>query len=153
MSNGGAGNDDGRSGDNQNKQSTGDEVKSKRKSARIAQLEAESIPKLSASPEIKEGRKSSKPGSVSGNGNTVFVEPELAAPTPSYTGLPLEEFPSNKIKKESLWPAKYRRTKSSDSSRESTATPGDEIDNNKVEADYQHNLKTSLSENLAQESN
>lgn len=152
MSNGGAGNDGGRSGDNQNKQSTGDEVKSKRKSARIAQLEAESIPKLSASPEIKEGRKSSKPGSVSGNGNTVFVEPELAAPTPSYTGLPLEEFPSNKIKKESLWPAKYRRTKSSDSSRESTATPGDEIDNNKVEADYQHNLKTSLSENLAQES-
>ena len=99
MSNGGAGNDAGRSGDNQNKQSTGDEVKSKRKSARIAQLEAESIPKLSASPEIKEGRKSSKPGSVSGNGNTVFVEPELAAPTPSYTGLPLEEFPSNKIKR------------------------------------------------------
>ena len=41
MSNGGAGNNGGRSGDNQNKQSTGDEVKSKRKSARIAQLEAD----------------------------------------------------------------------------------------------------------------
>lgn len=151
-SNGGAEINGGRSGANQNKQSTGDESKSKRKSARIAQLEAELIPKLSASPEIKGGPKASKPGSVSGNGNTVFVEPELAAPTPSYTGLPLEEFPSNKIKKESLWPAKYRRTRSSDSSRESTATPGDEIENNKVEAYYQNNLKTSLSEDLAQES-
>ncbi|MCH0629225.1 hypothetical protein JNB11_04530 [Kocuria palustris] len=36
-------------------------------------------------------------------GTPLFVEPELAKPEPSYTGLPLEDPPPAKIKRELLW--------------------------------------------------
>lgn len=35
-----------------------------------------------------------------------FTEPEVATPQPIYTGLPLEAFPTAKIKKDSLWSVK-----------------------------------------------
>lgn len=38
------------------------------------------------------------------NGSSEFIEPKLADPRPSYSGLPLEAFPNTKIKKDSLWP-------------------------------------------------
>ncbi|KAI5960743.1 uncharacterized protein KGF55_004313 [Candida pseudojiufengensis] len=133
----------------------------KRKSRRIAQLG--NVPTLSASPNIKE--LSSQVISDSEESQNVepitlpFIEPDLAIPTPSYTGQPLEEFPSAKIKKESLWPAKLRRKKGKDSetndknNRESSLSIDEENDNNiKIEQEYKSNLQTPITHNIVQES-
>ncbi|KAI5970754.1 hypothetical protein CANMA_000173 [Candida margitis] len=133
---------------------------SKRKSSRLAQLEVNTTPKLSASPNIKETGlvdviSDSDASSISLGQETKFTEPELAPPTPSYTGLPLEEFPSAKIKKESLWPQKLKRAKGkdSDSSREVSQTPEtDGIKEQKLEARYRSQLKTPVTRDITNES-
>ncbi|CAI5760184.1 unnamed protein product [Candida verbasci] len=69
-----------------------------RKSARLAE-----IPKLKSSPNIIENKTNNNKLIETKNSRKIFIEPELASPCPSYTGLPLEEPPSAKIKKEALW--------------------------------------------------
>ncbi|KAL6451548.1 RCO1 Transcriptional regulatory protein RCO1 [Candida maltosa Xu316] len=106
----------------------------KRKSARIAQLEASSTPKLAASPNIKE--KTQK----------TFIEPPLAAPKPGITGVPLENFPPHKVKKESLWPAKLRRNANGNgngngSGGGSSKEESPSLEILEVESSYQKNLK------------
>lgn len=133
---------------------------SKRKSTRLAQLEVNNILKLSASPYIKENEKveiisDSEASLISSGQDTKFTEPELAPPTPSYTGLPLEEFPSAKIKKESLWPQKLRRGKGRglDSSREVSQAPEiDEVKEEKLEELYRSQLKTPITQDITNES-
>lgn len=52
-------------------------------------------------------------GVVQKGGTKEFVEPNLAQPSPAYTGLPMEEFPNAKIKRESLWgPGKKKHWRS-----------------------------------------
>ena len=118
------------------------DVGSKRKSARIAQIEETSTPTLSASPEIRESLRidldlhlnlDSVEEKISTNGNE-FVEPPLAPPSPSYTGLPLEEFPTAKIKKELLWPikkkSKSKEAESIDNGNYSSSNKNGNISNN-----------------------
>ncbi|KAI5949614.1 hypothetical protein KGF54_005492 [Candida jiufengensis] len=135
-----------------------------RKSKRIAKLG--NIPKLSASPDIKE-LLSSQIISDSEESQKVeeitipFIEPQLAAPSPIFTGQPLEEFPSTKVKKESLWPAKLRRKKAKENDqnninnndRESSLSNDDESNNNiKIELNYKSNLQTPRTHDIVEES-
>ncbi|KAG7660612.1 uncharacterized protein J8A68_005878 [[Candida] subhashii] len=169
--------------------------KLKRKSARIAEKEVslENTPQLGPSPDIHEGgargvihtngqNDNGSGGVVYRNGEKVFIEPKLAEPTPIYTGLSLESFPSAKVKKESLWPAKYRRSSnrsgsgSNSTSREGSAVPGaggnvasptaaggqptgvgiislDELQvEPEIEKIYKKELKTKLGERLTEDS-
>lgn len=50
-------------------------------------------------------------GVIKRDGELVFIEPTPADPKPIYTGLPLEAAPTQRIKKESLWPTKKKKTK------------------------------------------
>ncbi|EGV61498.1 hypothetical protein CANTEDRAFT_124254 [Yamadazyma tenuis ATCC 10573] len=79
-------------------------------------------------------------------GNRVyeFIEPELAEPKPSYSGLPLESFPNAKIKKESLWPAKTKKLK--------TRVEPDPVRQEGKEITYKFHLQTSNSDSLTNES-
>ncbi|KAK7678187.1 hypothetical protein QCA50_018866 [Cerrena zonata] len=99
-------------------------------------------------------------GTLQSGGVKSFEEPELAAPQPIYTGLPLESFPTAKIKKESLWPLnkkingnglnKKSRSTSYNNSRNSSVTPPDDISSiDGVEQDYKLNLTTSKSEDIS----
>lgn len=99
-------------------------------------------------------------GTLQSGGVKSFEEPELAAPQPIYTGLPLESFPTAKIKKESLWPLnkkingnglnKKSRSTSYNNSRNSSVTPPDDISSiDGVEQDYKRNLTTSKSEDIS----
>ncbi|EGW30170.1 uncharacterized protein SPAPADRAFT_144654 [Spathaspora passalidarum NRRL Y-27907] len=113
------------------------------------------VPQLKPSPDIKEnGNDTTSQEAVSGivyrNGKKVFIEPTLAEPTPIYTGLSLESYPSAKIKKESQWP-KFKRNKSSTTSRESSVAPEQEVDS-EVERIYKEKLATKLAEDLTEES-
>lgn len=154
------------------------ESKAKRKSARIAGKETISdkpIPQLGPSPEIREASGSpssyatSETKSIPGtsvvairNGEKVFIEPELAEPKPIYTGLSLESYPSAKVKKESLWPAKYRRSNrtgsSQSTSREGSVVPGSGAESEvaeiepEIEKVYKKELKTEWGERLVEES-
>lgn len=143
---------------NKKRKSTDVNGSAKRKSTRLAKLELNNTPKLSASPYIKEQDKvdvisDSEPSLISSGLDTKFTEPELAPPTPSYTGLPLEEFPSAKIKKESLWPQKFKRGKNNvlDTSREVSQAP-DENKEEKMEEFYRSQLKTPVTQGITNES-
>lgn len=98
------------------------------------------ISSLQSSPVIKEGPKL---GMVQNGGVKTFTEPELAAPAPLYTGLPLEEPPLAKIKKESLWP---RKKKLKDETREDTP------ENTEAEQLYKGKLKSKSYDKLLHES-
>ncbi|KAI5956056.1 hypothetical protein KGF57_003542 [Candida theae] len=133
----------------------------KRKSTRLSKLEQNNTPKLSASPLLKENGRievisDSEASSISSGSDTKFTEPELAPPAPSYTGLPLEEFPSAKIKKESLWPQKLRRGKgkgTADSSREVSQVPEiDKVKEEKLEELYRSQLQTPITRDITNES-
>ncbi|KAI3405133.2 hypothetical protein KGF56_002089 [Candida oxycetoniae] len=141
----------------------------KRKSARIAQLEELTTPKLSASPEFRESSSSDIISDIENaqmcfQDRHKFMEPPLAPPTPGYTGLPLEEFPSAKIKKESLWPQKLRRGKSKDQENNGNVAPDsavaapdsieDEKRNEKIEIErrYINGLQTSITEDITENS-
>lgn len=50
-------------------------------------------------------------GVIKRGDDLVFVEPTLPEPKQIYTGFPLEAPPSDKIKKESLWPTKKKKLK------------------------------------------
>ncbi|KAK6460947.1 hypothetical protein DFJ63DRAFT_323418 [Scheffersomyces coipomensis] len=136
----------------------------RRKSSRISQKATTSeilTPTLSASPIIQE-----KPGSnrisrskVSGviqnGGHKEFVEPPLPEPTPIYTGFPLETFPNAKIKKESYWPIKVKKSNksSTSTSRENSTAP--QLDNDidsTVEELYSSKLETQKSNNITEPS-
>lgn len=75
----------------------------------------------------------------------LFVEPELAPPQPSYSGLPLESFPNAKIKKESLWP--NRRKNKLKVQNDTTSA-----NNDKKEAKYEKALETPKTERITDES-
>ena len=147
------------SGSKKRKSTSPSESNGKRKSSRLAKLEKESTPKLAASPHLKKkGRteviSDSEASSNSSFLDTKFTEPELAPPTPSYTGLPLEEFPSAKIKKESLWPPKLRRPKGKGhETRDVSLAPEiDEIRRIKTEQLYRSQLKTPATRDVTSES-
>ncbi|KAK6198060.1 uncharacterized protein RJT21DRAFT_89232 [Scheffersomyces amazonensis] len=125
---------------------------------------------LSASPIIQErssrnntttnntnnNTKSSIPtGIIQKGGMKEFQEPELAEPKPIYTGLPLEAFPTPKIKKESYWPSKNKKSNrnSNSTSREGSTIP--QIDNDIdvfVEGKYNNRLETNKAQELTQSS-
>lgn len=88
-------------------------------------------------------------GIVYRDGEPVFVEPKLAEPSPSYTGLPLEAFPSAKNRKEAYWPAKTgtgRRNKNGNAVRASSEPETDE-DSGMAELAYAEKLeKTEFTE-------
>ncbi|RLV92776.1 Curved DNA-binding protein [Spathaspora sp. JA1] len=149
-----------------NKSKTNGNV-SKRKSARIAQMELPNesviIPQLKPSPDIKQvDTTSTTTETVSGviyrNGEKVFIEPTLAEPTPIYTGLSLESYPSAKIKKELLWPKPRRggaKSTSQTASREGSAVPIEQesIEESELERSYREKLTaTKLAEDLVQDS-
>lgn len=111
----------------------------RRASSRLSQQKTlKNVPTLNASPIIHERKKRKV---------QTFVEPDLAEPSPAYTGLPLETFPTAKIKKESLWPVK--KAKSTSNSREPTRdlSPDVEFDQQTFEQ-CNRGLKTTLSEDL-----
>lgn len=58
---------------------------------------------------VRSTRRSRKRGDVEKTQLQVFDEPPLAPPTPGYSGVPLEEGPPAKVKKELMWANKYRR--------------------------------------------
>ncbi|CUM64139.1 uncharacterized protein PRCAT00001731001 [Priceomyces carsonii] len=111
--------------------------------------------RLEASPLIKEsndtqpnGENNRPSGVIQAGGRKVFIEPDLAGPNPSYTGLPLEAFPTTKIKKESLWPQKGAKKSSKSSSKEPQPSTFTEENENSTEALYNSGLKTDLSEDI-----
>lgn len=116
-----------------------------RKSARLVKKE---IPTLQSSPVIIESRKHL--GTVLNGGVKEFHEPELAEPKPIYTGLPLEAFPTAKIKKQSLWPPPKKKTQkvngtdrgSSAANSSGSSAPPDESDtsNEEIEQKYKQKL-------------
>lgn len=73
-----------------------------RKLLRIQELTLKELPVLVESLSL-DGEVPKATGVVVRGGTPVFVEPPQAAPHPGYTGLPLEEPPTAKIKKELLW--------------------------------------------------
>ncbi|KAH3678990.1 hypothetical protein WICMUC_001304 [Wickerhamomyces mucosus] len=85
-----------------------------------------------------------------------FSEPELAEPIIGVTGLPLASGPSNKIKKESLWPKKKNLVSKSGSvplilsneAESGEATPDVNDENESVEQDLKKTLRTTVNEKL-----
>lgn len=75
-----------------------------------------------------------------------FVEPPLAPPKPSYSGVPLESFPPTKVRKDSLWP-RSKKSKTNDKDPMIIEFP---VDNN--EKEYKMNLTTKESYKLTQDS-
>ena len=130
-----------------------------RSAANTPLLTSTDIPQLSASPIIRESM-TTKLGIMLlqdtdggilqlGKKRQLFVEPQLAEPVPVYTGLPLEAGPTAKIKKDSLWSSRSRRSgkSSSSTSREGSAVPPEEPDvDTDVEKSYNSSLQTKLSE-------
>lgn len=139
----------------------------KRKSARMASLKTQQMyGRLQSSPVLKETATPIKPSTATDTGidpNDInsspvikrnssineFVEPELAPPKPSYSGLPLESFPSAKIKKESLWPS---RKKQKTNTREPSVSIQDTEVDPGVEMTYKNRLQTTASDVLTEES-
>lgn len=140
------------------------------KKRKVSNTKRKHTESLSSSPVIIEapkrrGRppKSSDPSKLIQRGSIKnFVEPDLAEPVPAYTGLPLEAFPSTKIKKESLWPSRgagRRGNKNNaQSSKEdltldnSSSSTSNDTEEPSVEKDYQKALKTELSGDITEES-
>lgn len=130
-----------------------------RKLSRLAEQSIlDLLPVLQPSPDIKpEVTKQRKKPGRKPKVVAEFIEPELAEPTPAYTGVPLEEGPLTKIKKESLWPSKSAGPKkvgrtSGPSSRESTVSeePADLDPVN--DAKHKKSLKTSISDKVTKAS-
>lgn len=110
-----------------------------RKSARLVKKE---IPTLKNSPVIIESKKVL--GVVLNGGVKEFHEPELGESKPLYTGLPIEAFPTAKIKKESLWPTgKKRGPKPNGGAANSrnSSVPPEESDSVNDEIEQKYKLK------------
>lgn len=86
-----------------------------------------------------------------GDTSAQFVEPQLAVPQPSYSGLPLEAMPSAKVKKDSLWPSRNKKSKNSNS-RDREVVVIDDDDFEGVEKKYTQKLQTNKTEKLARAS-
>lgn len=72
------------------------------------------------SPQLDSRRRPRNQGNQTFQQFIPFIEPPLAEPTITYTGLPLEAFPTPKIKKDSLWQNKGKKKVNS---RESSSVP------------------------------
>lgn len=132
-------------------------LKPARKSSRLLEKNTDNLT-LQNSPILKESESMIMNTRFIQNGSIkAFEEPQLAEPKPIYTGLPMESFPSSKIKKESLWPATSVKNKKSGKSvnssifRNSFTNEVDDsivksIDNN--EFAYINNLQTQKSDTI-----
>lgn len=137
-----------KSGTKPSKSTKSKSAKIRRSSSRLSQQNIlKNLPTLNASPIILE-----KPPSNKKKMLPSFVEPDLAEPAPTYTGLPLETFPTPKIKKESLWPAKQSKKSaksSTNTSRETSRGLSPELDfDEDAFEECNQQLKTTLSEDL-----
>lgn len=83
-------------------------------------------------------------------GTTEFTEPELAAPTPSYSGLPLESGPNAKIKRESLWSTKLKKKPVKSASE--PVDSQEPVDFQETEQKYNRALETGKSVGLTRNS-
>lgn len=95
-----------------------------------------------------------------------FIEPALAEPKPIYTGLPLEVFPTAKVKKESLWANRkltlLKRSKqysqssesnsAADSDHDLVSPPSASLPSPAPQEQYEQTLQTSKSDRLAKPS-
>lgn len=95
-----------------------------------------------------------------------FIEPALAEPKPIYTGLPLEAFPTAKVKKESLWANKKlsllkrgkqyshssESTSAADSDQDLVSPPSASLPSPAPQEQYERALQTSKSDRLAKPS-
>lgn len=114
-----------------------------RKSSRLTMV---NVPLLQSSPIIVEKNLDEEDlvhGIIHRNGETVFVEPKLADPEPSYTGLPLESFPNAKNRKDAYWPAKTGsgRLKKNGPGLRASSEPETEDDSGLVELAYVQKLE------------
>lgn len=135
----------------------------KRQSAQVANLKNNMLYSsgfnLANAPQLQESRDIRKSNSdldirsmLRFNGNLpsgmqkdgLFIEPALATPQPSYSGLPLESFPNAKIKKESLWPNRKKN--------KSKVQVDVSVNNDKKEAKYKKRLETPKTPGITDES-
>ncbi|PVH14942.1 uncharacterized protein CXQ87_005220 [Candidozyma duobushaemuli] len=94
----------------------------------------------------------SSPGKTSstteGSQEKTFIEPELAAPQPGYSGYPLEALPPQQKIKRPLSGTPRGRKPKGDSSPQATPVPSD-IDTTETERKYRAQLETPVSESIS----
>lgn len=127
---------------------------SKRHSSRLSRRSNNTVEmSLKDSPVILEADNNSKlkvDGTIQNGGIKEFVEPEPAEPKPLYTGLPLESYPSTKIKKDYLWPTRGpgKRGRYSNKEKEVFESFKPTEEETEFEEQYNKSLKTEISETL-----